>query len=141
GRDERGVAVPEVERRVAREQVQVAHAVGVRDPRALALDERHGERLVVRGEEGLHRAARISSVQHLAPPPPLSSSEVSTGMGVTPRARTASARSTAPGASTTFSPSLTALRPSAAASRSLARIACGKRRSSSVSEAGEKAGG
>ena len=46
-RDETLVGVAEVERRVAREAVEVALAVDVDDPGAVALGEHHGQRVVV----------------------------------------------------------------------------------------------
>ena len=46
-RDEALVGVAEVERRVAREAVEVALAVDVDDPGAVALGEHHGQRVVV----------------------------------------------------------------------------------------------
>ena len=50
GRDQAWVAVAEVQRRVRRQQVEVAATLGVGDPRALALHQRDRERVVgVRG--------------------------------------------------------------------------------------------
>ncbi len=47
GVDERGVPVPEVERRVPREEVEVAATGHVGDPRPLRARDRHGQRVVV----------------------------------------------------------------------------------------------
>jgi hypothetical protein len=49
GADQVGVAVPEVERGVPGEEVEVAPTVDVGDPRPLRLGDHHGERVVVVG--------------------------------------------------------------------------------------------
>jgi hypothetical protein len=93
--------VPEVQRGVRRQQVEVALALDVGHPRALAAGDDDRERVVVVGDVrldgdqlagdgvapdvgrgGVHRFPRSSSVQHLMPPPPSSSSDrsISTGL-------------------------------------------------------------
>ncbi len=103
GRDEPRVAVAEVERGVGGEEVEVAVSARVADPRALALDDRHRQWVVVvskvvgrlglcRVREGHHASVRRGSgrrgwgprssrVQHFTPPPAFNSSETSIGIG------------------------------------------------------------
>ena len=100
-RDDLGVAVAEVHRRVRGQAVQVAAALDVGDPRTLGAGGHHRQRrVVVRGVaivDARWRRRRswrhdrcpdgheyTSSVQHLTDPPPLSSSERSTPMGSKP---------------------------------------------------------
>ena len=118
GRDQRGVAVAEVERRVGRQHVQVAAALGVGDPGALGLGDHDGQRVVVvravrlrPGRAGLLPMwsryfplagcspdhGRSSSVQHLGPPPALRNSDMSTGTGSKPRAASWAASAGRPG--------------------------------------------
>src|SRR5262249_54919565 len=117
GRDEAGVAVAEVQGGVAGEAVEVAPALHVGDPGALAGGDDDGQRVVVvRGpalgffDRGKHkRHARTSRVQHFGPPPALCSSDTSTGTGWNPFDVSAAARRVAAAGRTTRCPSLTAL--------------------------------
>jgi hypothetical protein len=102
--DQAGVTVPEVERRVGRQHVEVAAALIVDHPRPLPLHQRHRQRGVVGGDRSLGpvdaasaigaasatvgRARHIrqghdrsSRVQHFTLPPPRSSSPNDTGTG------------------------------------------------------------
>ena len=104
GGDESRMPVPEVERRVRRQQVEVALALDIGHPRALAARDDDGKRVVVagdvlvvgsddadrrrvehgglRGGHGEFLQLRSSRVQHLMPPPPRSSSDRSTSIGL-----------------------------------------------------------
>ena len=94
GGDEPRVAVPEVHRRVGGEAVEVAPALDVGHPGAIAGCHDDGQRMIVVGgvlvleADGLARAVgrrghrRSSRVQHLTPPPPSSSSDRSTPIGL-----------------------------------------------------------
>ncbi len=103
GGEERRMPVAEVQGRVGREQIEVALALDVGHPRALAAgdDDRQrvvvvGDVLVLVGDDAGHRGVdgclggghvrafqrRSSSVQHLMPPPPSSSSDRSTSTGL-----------------------------------------------------------
>ena len=114
------VRVAEVDRGVRGQAVQVAAAVDIRHPRAVARRDDHGQRMVVVGRvlvfqgdertlvEGGGRRSdllghrRSSSVQHFTPPPPSSSSDKSTPMGLKPRARSWRSKSLARAAMTTL---------------------------------------
>src|SRR6185312_3232639 len=154
GGDEAGVTVSEVQRRVGREEVQVAVTMVVLDPRSAPARQRHRQRVVVRRAVPVGRSVatdpharqpvtrhRNSNVQHLTPPPALTNSDISTGTGSNPRVRTRSCIPTAATGSTTWWPSLTALSPSEYASASPTRIASGKSRSSTQRVPAENAGG
>ena len=97
GRDEFGMTVAEVQRRVAREAVEVATTVDVGDPRTVtfgaerpAAGDRCARRVprLARCRAGRQRSDgdvaghdRSSSVQHFGPPPAFLSSPSSTGTG------------------------------------------------------------
>ena len=107
GRDDLGVAVPEVHRRVRSQAVQVAPALDVGDPGALGAGRDDGQwRVVVRGVAVIDgdRVGRrwrhgvkdgheyTSSVQHLIDPPPFNSSDRSTPIGTNPASESWSAK-------------------------------------------------
>src|SRR5262249_13812567 len=129
----------EVERRVAGEAVKVTTAVNIGDPGSGRVGEHHRQRVVVvrgpplrlrhrfRGvSQRRHHADLTSRVQHFGPPPALRSSDSSTGTRGYPRRLNSTMSPAACTGSTTRCPSLTAFRPSTAASAALAVIASGK---------------
>src|SRR5262249_28125653 len=136
GCDQSGMAVTEVQRRVRREEIEVPATAVVLDPRAASASERHRQRDARRptasDDRRLRTSARVgqqfrghrsSSVQHFTAPPALTNSDTSTGTGSNPWARTTFDIPVATLGSTTWHPSLTALRPSAYASGARTRIA------------------
>src|SRR5262249_33658888 len=122
---------------------------------ALGIGDHHRQRMVVvraplldlgdRGRAALvvhhRRHPRTSNVQHFGPPPALSSSDISTPMHWYPRRTSSSISPTAWTDRHTRSPSLTAFRPSTAASAAPARIASGNSRRSTSRLPGENASG
>ena len=102
-RDDGGVAVSEVHRRIRGQAVEIATALDVEDRRALCADRDHWQWRVVAGRVTLFQSDRrlrlvgdcridnrhgcTSNVQHLIDPPPLSSSDKSTPTGSKPASR------------------------------------------------------
>ena len=126
GRDDLGVAVPEVHRRIGGQAVEITPALDVGDPGTFSAGRDNGQwRVVVRGVaivdgdrvggwcHGVKDGHEYtSSVQHLIDPPPFSSSERSTPIGTNPASESCSAKPVAAAGWTTLRPSETALSPS-----------------------------